>query len=317
MEGRNLRREKPSPSRAWFVSLVVLLCLPAQAKVVDLDTSFEQPVSTNIGGRTLLVEEITATWCPSCAEIDPQLTQVADSHGSRIAMVALHPSDGEDAFQPPASQHRIERHRIANEALNNYSTPTFVVEGGEPRVGYDAWQDVQKDILNTELARQDVSELAFSVVRTNNGYRATVSHLDLNSYNDTQLTFLVLEHKKPMPPDAFNPGESTRDRVLVATAECNLESNNVTTSIGLVSTSLNGSCQDSFTVEFASLESWSVLLVHEPVNDSIVPGARLMTFGAVELAFRERATLEATSVLGPWLLGSAVVLALVSISRKK
>ena len=79
----------------------------------------------------MLVEEITATWCPSCAEIDPELVRVADSHGSRIALLALHPSDGEDAFQPPAAQHRIDRiNAFREEAIR--STPTFVVEGGRP-----------------------------------------------------------------------------------------------------------------------------------------------------------------------------------------
>ena len=43
------------------------------------------------GGQSLLVEELTATWCSSCTEIDPYLHQVADSHGSRISIVSYHP----------------------------------------------------------------------------------------------------------------------------------------------------------------------------------------------------------------------------------
>ena len=50
------------------------------------------------GGHSILVEEYTATWCPSCAEIDPDLGIVAEEHGSRIAMVSYHPDDGVDAF---------------------------------------------------------------------------------------------------------------------------------------------------------------------------------------------------------------------------
>ena len=83
-----------SPSPYVAVLLVGLLCsFSGQGLVVDQEETFEEAVSTSGGGRSLLVEEITATWCPTCAEIDPELVQVADSHGSRIAMVALHPTD--------------------------------------------------------------------------------------------------------------------------------------------------------------------------------------------------------------------------------
>ena len=68
---------------------------------------------------------------------------MADSHGSRIALVALHPSTTADAFQPEASKERIERLEITQSGLNQ--TPTFLVES-EPLAGYDAWQDVQRDI---------------------------------------------------------------------------------------------------------------------------------------------------------------------------
>ncbi len=306
-----------TPISVFLVACILSLAFPVQAKVVDLSSDFEQPVSSGTGGRSLLVEEITATWCPTCAEVDPELTQVADSHGSRIAMIALHPSDGEDAFQPPAAKHRLERHRLANDALVNYSTPTFVVEGGEPRIGYDAWQDVQKDILNTELIRQEVSELAFTVERTEVGYRATVTQANLINKEEAQLTFMVIEHHKNMPEGAFNPGGPSRDRVLVASAACDLSSNTIISSIDLLSSSAPSTCADSFTVEFQPYASWSVILVHEQVNESIDEGERLMSYGAVELAFRERATQEPISSLGPWLIGLAVVLAISSIIRKK
>ena len=195
------RRLAPVVPVALVILLLTLVILPVQGKVIDRTASFEEPISTGIGGRTLLVEEITATWCPTCAEVDPELMQVADSHGSRIALVALHPTDGEDAFMPPASQHRIERLQTSNPDLQT-STPTFVVEGGEPRIGYDGWQDVQRDILTVELERQQVSELAFEVERTDDGYRATVTHSSFSGAADGQLTFLVLEHHKAMPSGA-------------------------------------------------------------------------------------------------------------------
>ena len=38
--------------------------------------------------RTVLVERRTSIWCPSCADIDPELAIVAKSHGARTAIVA-------------------------------------------------------------------------------------------------------------------------------------------------------------------------------------------------------------------------------------
>ena len=298
------------------IVLVALMSLPVQAKVVDRTTTFDEPISSGLGGRTLLVEEITATWCPTCAEVDPELMQVADSHGSRVALVALHPTDGEDAFMPPASQHRIERLQTSNPSLQA-STPTFVVEGGEPRIGYDGWQDVQRDILSEELERQQVSELAFEVARTDNGFRATVTQATLAGDGGGQLTFMVLEHHKMMPEGAYNPGEDTRDRVLVAIAECNLDEANVTTDIGLLSATVAGDCTDSFEIEFDDLPSWSVILVHEPATSSLGEGERAQSFGAVELAYRDRAPVEESNDLQTLIIAGCLGLAIAAVYRKK
>lgn len=309
---------KLNPAALVCVAVAVMVAtLSVQATVVNLSTSFDQPVATEGGGRTLLVEEITATWCPSCAEIDPELLQVADSHGSRIALLALHPSDGEDAFQPPASQHRIDRLAVKNPTIAE-STPTFVVESGQPRRGYDAWAEVQRDILNAELSRQAVSELDVEVVKTKDGYRASVSYADLEVTNGTQLTLMVMEHGKTMPQGVVNPGDDHRDRVVVGLAECALDNHSIITSIGLLGAAVEGTCQASFSVEFEAYASWSVLLVHEATTASLAAGGESQSHGAVEMAFRDRAALEeGPTSIGTLLLVSCAVLAVASIVRKK
>ena len=74
-----MRRRQSSLIAALLVAL--LSGMSGQALVVSPPADFSQPLTVQDGGRTLLVEEITATWCPSCAEIDPELLRVADSHG--------------------------------------------------------------------------------------------------------------------------------------------------------------------------------------------------------------------------------------------
>ena len=309
---------KVSPSPYVAVLLVGLLCsFSGQGLVVNQEETFEEAVSTSGGGRSLLVEEITATWCPTCAEIDPELVQVADSHGSRIAMVALHPTDGEDAFQPEASHHRIDRIDSVQAGAST-STPTFVVEAGPARRGYDAWSEVQRDILNEELSRQTVSQLDVMVERTEDGYRASVAQTDVIQATGTQLTLMVLEHGKPMPPGFVNPGGDHRDRVLVGVAECSLENDTITTEIGVLSATVGPSCLDSFAVEFEELRSWSVILIHESTQEELDAGGRSTSYGAVEMAYRDRAeTQNDSGWWGPIILIGCVGLGLASIVRKK
>ena len=307
-----------SPSPYVAVLLVGLLCsFSGQGLVVNQEETFEEAVSTSGGGRSLLVEEITATWCPTCAEIDPELVQVADSHGSRIAMVALHPTDGEDAFQPEASRHRIDRIDSVQAGAST-STPTFVVEAGPARRGYDAWSEVQRDILNEELSRQAVSQLDVMVERTEDGYRASVAQTDVIQATGTQLTLMVLEHGKPMPPGFVNTGADHRDRVLVGVAECSLENDTITTEIGVLSATVGPSCLDSFAVEFEELRSWSVILIHESTQEELDAGGRSTSYGAVEMAYRDRAeTQNDSGWWGPIILIGCVGLGLASIVRKK
>lgn len=292
--------------------IATLVSLPVSATVVSLEETFEQSVSSGIGGHTLLVEELTATWCPTCAEIDPQLKQVADSHGSRIALIALHPTDGEDAFQPPASLHRIERLQTVHEDLT--STPTFIVEGGELRVGYDAWVDVQRDILDNELQRSSTTKLAFEVIRNGTGMNVAMSHFETDQTNGTQLTFLLLEHGKSMPSDAVNPGLEVRDRVAVGLVECDLSTHTITEILGPVST--NTSCLNDFSFSFETMDSWSVVLIHEATTDSIANGTEPLSLGVIEMAYRERIE-PVTNSLGTALIVLCALLSMVAIYRKK
>ena len=109
--------------------------------------------------RTILVEERTAIWCPSCAEIDPELAIVAESHGARTAIVGIHVSD---EFENEASLARIEYQKQIDDT--EYGTPTFFVDGIKTAEGYDAWDDVQSRILTQENNRGAPEEMALKLI---------------------------------------------------------------------------------------------------------------------------------------------------------
>ena len=270
------------------VLICVILFIPtSSALIVDASEKWNETYLVE-GGRSLLVEELSATWCESCAEIDPYLMEVADSHGSRIAMVTYHPSDGVDAFQPLAAKHRIERLSITHPGIG--STPTFIVDGGQQRIGPQSWPDVQKDILSKEVTNLKPSRLSFEISKNNNEtFTASIksfSDYD-NGVNKSQLTFMLVKHSLAVPEEFDNPGGKYRDRVVHGLVECNLQNNSITYSSGFLYSNIDdNSCQSGFSVTSELEDEFSVLLLHEKVYQNLSSEEPSSTYGVVEFAFR-------------------------------
>lgn len=262
-----------------FVILSVMLIAVQMPIVTSNSTTTESNTYSVSGGRSILIEEYTATWCPSCAEIEPYLMDFANTHGSRIAMVAYHPSDDLDAFQPLAAQNRINRLQITHPDLA--STPTFIVENGALRIGPDSWPDVNSDILDEEVKRQSYTHLRLDIQQDNDTWTASAKVIENDSIVDGQLTIMIVQHQKIVPDGFDNPGENTRDRVLTAIAECEINSSTITSNVNLLSAQAT-TCIDDFTVTFSpENEIFSVLLIHEPTTSQLENGTG-GTFGVVE-----------------------------------
>ena len=271
-----------------LIALLVSLSMQTSsvtAVVKEHPGQWDQEVNVT-GGRTILVEELSATWCTSCAEIDPYLQQVADSHGSRISIVTYHPTDGEDAFQPEAASHRIDRMKMINPDLG--STPSFVVEGGEVRVGPNSWPDVQKDILRKETENQQYSELGFSISKDLEEYSAKINmFMPISVDYDTQVTFILMQHELTVPDGFVNPAGDSRDRVVTAIATCNMAQNNITRVIGFESAS-GDDCSNNFSVTYSESNKFSLILIHESTENELSNNSMLgENLGLVEFAYRD------------------------------
>ena len=291
------------------VLICVILFIPtSSALIVDASEKWNETYLVE-GGRSLLVEELSATWCESCAEIDPYLMEVADSHGSRIAMVTYHPSDGVDAFQPLAAKHRIERLSITHPGIG--STPTFIVDGGQQRIGAQSWPDVQKDILSKEVTNLKPSRLSFEISKNNNEtFTASIKSFSDqdNGVNKSQLTFMLVKHSLTVPEGFDNPGGKYRDRVVHGLVECNLQNNSITYSSGFLYSNIDdNSCQSGFSVTSELEDEFSVLLLHEKVYQNLSSEEPSSTYGVVEFAFRNLESDESWDNLLIILIGFTVI----------
>ena len=258
----------------FFISVLICVILftpSSSALIVDASEKWNETYLVE-GGRSLLVEELSATWCESCAEIDPYLMEVADSHGSRIAMVTYHPSDGVDAFQPLAAKHRIERLSITHPGIG--STPTFIVDGGQQRIGPQSWLDVQKDILSKEVTNLKPRRLGFEISKNNNEtFTASIKSFSDhdNGVNKSQLTFMLVKHSLTVPEGFDNPGGKYRDRVVHGLVECNLQNNSITYSSGfLYYVSVMGTTGHK-SANISELEK-SVSFIKKYTNMPVIPG---------------------------------------------
>ena len=267
-------------ARLSAFAIISIMLAAVQIPIIASGTADDQVQTYSVsGGRSILIEEYTATWCPSCAEIDPYLMDFANTHGPRVAMVAYHPTDDVDAFQPLAAQNRIDRLQITHPNIG--STPTFIVEAGPLRIGPESWIDVNYDLLDEEVKRQSFTQLKLDIRQTNETWTATAKVVDNDSIDDGQLTIMIVQHEKIVPEGFDNPGGPTRDRVLTAIAECDVNSSIITSEVNLLSAKTT-SCIDDFSVTFSpENEVFSVLLIHEPTKSQLENGSS-GTFGVVE-----------------------------------
>jgi hypothetical protein len=92
---------------------------------------------------------------------------------------------------------------------------------------------------------------------------------------------MIVQHQKIVPDGFDNPGGDTRDRVLMAIAECDINSSTIISEINLLSAQTT-TCVEDFTVTFTpGNEFFSVLLIHEPTTSQLENGT-IGTFGVVE-----------------------------------
>ena len=101
------------------------------------------------GGHAILLEQYTATWCDTCATIDPWVSEFADDHASRVVRVALHPDD-HDPFGSPLTTERL----VLKQAEQQLSLPTFWFDGQGELQGQVSQSLLENGLRSAEVNRE-------------------------------------------------------------------------------------------------------------------------------------------------------------------
>ena len=101
------------------------------------------------GGHAILLEQYTATWCDTCATVDPWISEFTDDHEGRVVRVALHPND-HDPFGSPLTTERI----ALKQTEQQLSLPTFWFDGQGEMQGQVSQSLLENALRSAEVNRE-------------------------------------------------------------------------------------------------------------------------------------------------------------------
>ena len=181
--------------RLLAVLFVFAIMLPISTMAqASQETSF----SSNGSAATVLIEEHTATYCTTCAEIDPMLLQFLEDNGNRAIRIAMHPL-GEDPLGSEISSHRLALH--GGELA---VTPTFVMDGRVVSQGSVDRIDMQMNLRSSEIAKEGVISIDGEVDVSQNSIHVSSPELVLGV--EEHLTIFIVEREVSLEPGTASNG---------------------------------------------------------------------------------------------------------------
>ena len=251
---------RPGPNgwgmQKWMAStLIILFLLP----LVNADTETPDESRMAIGGHAILLEHYTATWCDTCATVDPLVSEFVDEHTSRVVRVALHPND-HDPFGSALTTHRIG----LKQAEAELPLPTFWFDGESELQGSASQSLLENELRSAELKRTDWIEMSVWWDSWGNSPHDDIHRFHLNIDED-------------LPPDAIIT--VFRLETLEMTSEIANNGIDVHHDIAtqMISFSPNGSVLDSFD----GVHGWDIS-TGNLYSEGGIPVYTLETYGEVD-----------------------------------
>jgi len=127
---------------AILIALILLPLAGADARAPDESRDAR-------GGHAILLEQYTATWCDTCATVDPWISEFTDDHEGRVVRVALHPDD-HDPFGSPLTTERL----ALKQAEQQLSLPTFWFDGQGEMQGQVSQSLLENALRSAEVNRE-------------------------------------------------------------------------------------------------------------------------------------------------------------------
>jgi|GEM_PF-2884141 len=174
-----------------LISVLIILTFILNGTIINSESFTDdlvEGIETN-GGSTIILEEYTATWCQTCAEIDPDVKELVSMHDERVALIALHPADGVDDLGNYASSKRI------NYLFNNslmIQSPTFLLDGDIVMKGANEINMLNSKIMQTQSKKSNFTKINFSVKKVNNSIEF---EMELDSKLSGIVNIMIIENK--------------------------------------------------------------------------------------------------------------------------
>ena len=102
------------------------------------------------GGNAVLLEHYTATWCTTCATIDPKVNEFVGNKEDRLYRVALHPND-HDPFGSLVTTDRIISKQIDHQLV----FPTFWLDNSVELQGNTGFSTLESSLVTVEAEKDD------------------------------------------------------------------------------------------------------------------------------------------------------------------
>ena len=166
-----------------FLTAFLIATLVGLPSLASTDT--ESRFYSNGSGATVLIEEHTATYCQTCAQIDPMVLDFLRDNGNRAIRVALHPP-ADDLLGTEISTHRLS---LSEDNLS--VTPTFVMDGDIVSRGYVDRTDLQLNLRSAELDKRGILSLEAEVLVSGNAIQVSSPSLSLEP--NQRLTIFLVE----------------------------------------------------------------------------------------------------------------------------
>ena len=204
-----------------LISVLIILTFILNGTIINSESFTDnliEGIETN-GGSTIILEEYTATWCQTCAEIDPDVKELVSMHDERVALIALHPADGVDDLGNYASSKRI------NYLFNNslmIQSPTFLLDGDIVMKGANEINMLNSKIMQTQSKKSNFTKINLSVKKVNNSIEFDV---ELDSRLSGIVNIMIIEDK--LVSDNYVGELNKFDNVLVEMISIDLDNYNL------------------------------------------------------------------------------------------